>query len=113
MKKNYIPCPVETTLQLLENRWRVLIIYDLIEGKKRFGELKRNISGISQRSLTLNLRSMEEKGLVERKVYAEVPPKVEYTLSSVGRSLIPILKSMERWGTNYKKLPLSLTAEHA
>lgn len=103
MKKKYVPCPVEATLQLLENRWRVLIIYDLINGKKRFGELMKNITGISQRSLTSNLRTMETKGLIVRKVYAQVPPKVEYNLSSLGKSLIPILKQMEVWGGEYKK----------
>lgn len=103
MKKNVPPCPVEMTLQLLENKWRILIIRDLMHGKKRFGELKKTVSGISQRSLTLNLRSMESSGLVDRKIYAEVPPKVEYSLTPVGMSLTPVLEAMEKWGIKYKK----------
>lgn len=102
MKKVFSPCPVETTLQLLENKWRVLIIRDLIDDKRRFGELKKSVSGISQRSLTLNLRAMEDSGLINRKIYAEVPPKVEYSLTDIGKSLLPVLKSLEQWGNLYK-----------
>lgn len=96
-------CPVETTLLLISNRWVVLILRDLREGTKRFGELKRSIGSISQKVLTSNLRDMEEKGLVNRKVYAEVPPRVEYSLTEVGQSLSPILDSMGSWGEAYKK----------
>lgn len=103
MKNNLSPCPVEVTLQMLENKWRVLIIRDLIIGTKRFGELMKSLEGISQRSLTLNLRAMEANALVRRKVYAEVPPRVEYSLTDVGLTLVPILNAMKNWGDEYKK----------
>lgn len=95
-------CPVEITLTLISDRWKVLIIRDLLDGTKRFGELKKSIGGISQKVLTSNLRAMEERGLLTRKVYAEVPPKVEYTLTEMGYSLKPILDSMMVWGKSYK-----------
>lgn len=103
MKKELPACPVETTLMLISDRWKVLIIRDLLEGTKRFGELKKSIGGISQKVLTANLRAMEESGLLTRKVYPEVPPKVEYTLTETGYSLKPILDAMVEWGTEYKK----------
>ena len=96
-------CPVETTLSLIGDKWKVLILRDLMPGTKRFGELKRSIGSVSQKVLTAQLRDMEEKGLVTRTVYAEVPPRVEYTLTETGYSLRPILDAMERWGTDYKK----------
>lgn len=103
MRKKELPqCPVEITLVMISNKWKVLILRDLMNGTKRFGELKKSINGISQKVLTQNLRDMEEDGLVERKVYAEVPPRVEYTLTETGYSLKIILESMNRWGENYK-----------
>lgn len=102
MNKESPACPVEITLQLIGNRWKVLIIRDLLGGTKRFGELKRSVGSITQKVLTQNLREMEESGLVIRKVYAEVPPKVEYTLTETGYSLKPILDSMMEWDTSYK-----------
>lgn len=90
------------TLQLIGNRWKVLIMRDLLEGTKRFGELKKSVGSITQKVLTQNLRAMEESGLLTRKVYAEVPPRVEYTLTETGYSLKPILDSMIEWGTSYK-----------
>lgn len=96
-------CPVETTLMLISDRWKVLIIRDLLGGTKRFGELKKSIGSISQKVLTANLRSMEESGLVNRKVYAEVPPKVEYSLTSVGQSLKPVLDALTAWGHDYQQ----------
>ena len=100
---NELPaCPVEMTLQLIGNRWKVLIIRDLLEGTKRFGELKKSVGSITQKVLTQNLREMEENGLVIRKVYAEVPPRVDYTLTETGYSLKPVLDSMVKWGTAYK-----------
>lgn len=96
-------CPVETTLQLIGDKWKVLIIRDLLGGTKRFNELKRSVGGISQKVLTSNLRSMEASGLISRKVYPEVPPKVEYSLTETGLSLKPILDSMIEWGIEYKK----------
>lgn len=103
MKKEIPDCPVEMTLQLIGDKWKVLILRDLMTGTKRFGELKKSLNGITQKVLTANLRSMEESGLLTRKVYPEVPPKVEYTLTETGYSLKPILDSMMIWGTEYKK----------
>ena len=103
MKKELPVCPVETTLMLISNRWKVLIIRDLLGGTKRFGELKRSVGNISQKLLTANLRTMEESGLLTRKVYPEVPPRVEYTLTETGYSLKPILDAMDAWGTRYKQ----------
>ncbi|MDO5293961.1 MAG: helix-turn-helix domain-containing protein [bacterium] len=101
-KKNIPDCPVEMTLKLIGDKWKVLIIRDLLTGTKRFNELKRSVTGITQKVLTSHLRDMEAAGLVDRKVYPEVPPKVEYTLTETGYSLKPILDSMVLWGTNYK-----------
>lgn len=95
-------CPVELTLKLIGEKWKVLIIRDLLNGTKRFGELKKSVEGISQKVLTTNLRSLENDGLIMRKVFQQVPPKVEYTLSDVGYSLAPILDAMASWGTDYK-----------
>ena len=95
-------CPVETTLMLIGDKWKVLILRDLMDGTRRFGELKKSIGTVSQKMLTAQLRDMEEKGLLTRKVYAEVPPRVEYTLTETGYSLKPILDSMWAWGADYK-----------
>ena len=95
-------CPVETTLMLIGDKWKVLILRDLMEGTKRFGELKKSIGTVSQKVLTA-LRDMEDKGLLTRKVYAEVPPRVEYTLTETGYSLKQILDSMVAWGTDYQR----------
>ena len=84
-------CPVETTLTLIGDKWKVLILRDLMPGTKRFGELKKSVGNVSQKVLTAQLRAMEESGLVNRKVYAEVPPRVEYSLTELGKSLKPIL----------------------
>jgi len=97
-------CPVETTLTLISDKWKVLILRDLIGGTKRFGELKKSIGSVSQKVLTAQLRDMESKGLLTRKIYAEVPPRVEYTLTKTGYSLKPVLDSMAQWGMEYKKL---------
>ena len=101
-------CPVETTLMLIGSKWKVLILRDLLPGTKRFGELKRSIGNVSQKVLTAQLRDMEEKGLVDRKVYPEVPPRVEYSLTELGRSLKPILDAMQEWGNGYKEMNHSL-----
>ncbi len=95
-------CPVETTLMLIGDKWKVLILRDLMPGTKRFGELKKSIGSVSQKVLTAQLRDMEEKGLVSRKVYAEVPPRVEYSLTELGKSLCPVLDALREWGENYK-----------
>ena len=102
MAKELPACPVEVTLMLISDRWKVLILRDLLGGTKRFGELKKSIGSISQKVLTSNLRSMEEDGLLTRKVYAEVPPRVEYTLTETGCSLKPVLDAMWAWGEEYK-----------
>lgn len=102
-KENLPPCPVETTLLLIGNKWKVLILRDLMDGTKRFGELKRSIGSVSQKVLTQQLRAMEEDGLVHREVYAEVPPRVEYSLTELGESLKPILDAMLNWGMDYKE----------
>lgn len=96
-------CPVETTLTLIGDKWKVLILRDLLGGTKRFGELKKSIGSVSQKVLTAQLRAMEESGLLTRKVYAEVPPRVEYTLTPLGMSLRPILDAMWAWGEGYQK----------
>ena len=102
MKKELQACPVETTLMLISNRWNVLILRDLMEGTKRFGELKKSLGDISQKVLTANLRAMEENGLLIRTVYTQVPPKVEYTLTDTGYSLKSVLDAMVQWGRKYQ-----------
>ena len=101
-EKELPACPVETTLLLISDRWKVLILRDLMPGTKRFGELKKSIGHVTQKVLTANLRDMEDKGLLTRKVYAEVPPRVEYTLTELGYSLKPILDAMWTWGVGYQ-----------
>lgn len=95
-------CPIEILLKLLDGKWKVFIVRDLLDGKKRFGELKK-ATGASQKSLTVNLREMEDAGLLERKVFGEVPPRVEYSLTDIGYSLAPVLDSMAGWGMDYKE----------
>lgn len=103
-EKKILPaCPVETTLTLIGDKWKVLILRDLMAGTKRFGELKKSIGSVTQKVLTAQLRAMEESGLVHRKVYAEVPPKVEYTLTETGYSLKPIMDALWNWGADYKE----------
>ena len=104
MEKKELPlCPVETTLTLISDRWKVLILRDLFTGTKRFGELKKSLSGISQKVLTANLKDMEASGLLTRKAYPEGPPRVEYTLTETGESLKPIISAMFDWGMEYKR----------
>ncbi len=100
--KNLPVCPVETTLTLIGNKWKVLILRDLLPGTKRFGELKKSLGSVSQKVLTAQLRDMEADGLVTRTVYPEVPPRVEYTLTDLGLSLQPVLNSLWNWGESYK-----------
>ena len=105
MNKIDLPaCPIEITLSLMADKWKFLIIRDLLTGTKRFGELQRSIGGVSQKVLTNNLRQMESSGLINRKVYAEVPPRVEYSLTDLGKSLKPILDSRVNWGEYYREL---------
>ena len=103
MEAKVLPaCPVETTLTLISDKWKVLIIRDLLPGTKRFGELKKSIGSVSQKVLTSQLRQMEESGLLVRTVFPEVPPRVEYTLTELGQSLKPVLDAMWNWGEEYK-----------
>lgn len=104
LTKEELPeCPVATCVQLIGNKWKLLIIRNLLVCPQRFTELKRTIPGISQKVLTDNLRALEDDGLVDREVFAEVPPKVVYSLSELGNTLRPILDAMQAWGTEYKK----------
>ncbi|AOG27654.1 helix-turn-helix transcriptional regulator [Cutibacterium avidum] len=96
-------CPVETALIFIASKWRVLILRDLMDGKMRFSELQHSIGGISQKVLTSNLRAMEAQGLLTRTVYAEVPPRVDYELTDLGRSLHGVLDALERWGVSYQR----------
>ena len=97
-------CPVATTVQLIGNKWKLLIIRNLLQRPWRFNELQKSLDGISQKVLTDSLRSMEADGILTRTVYAEVPPRVEYALSELGESMRPILESMQVWGENYKAM---------
>lgn len=103
LKKEELPaCPVATTVQLIGSKWKLLIIRNLLVRPWRFNELRKDLAGISQRVLTDSLRSMEQDGIVIRRVYPEVPPRVEYSLSELGESMRPIIQAMEQWGTDYK-----------
>ena len=104
LKKEELPdCPVATTVQLIGNKWKLLILRNLLVRSWRFNELQKSLEGISQKVLTESLRSMESDGIVIRTVYAEVPPRVEYSLSELGETLRPILDAMQAWGTEYKQ----------
>lgn len=96
-------CSVARTVELIGGKWKAVILYYLLDGTLRFGELRRTIPGITQRMLTLQLRELEADGLVERTVFPVVPPHVEYALSPFGRSLEPVLLAMREWGTRYKR----------
>ena len=101
-KQELPACPVETTLTLISDKWKVLILRDLMNGTLRFGELKKSIGHVTQKVLTAQLRQMEASGLLTRKVYAEVPPRVEYTLTELGYSLKPVMDALGKWGENYQ-----------
>ncbi|GKU24406.1 winged helix-turn-helix transcriptional regulator [Clostridium folliculivorans] len=95
-------CPIETTVNLIGDKWKVLIMRDLLlRGTHRFGELKKGITGISEKMLTQQLRDLEQNGLISRKVYSEIPPRVEYSVTELGNSLRPIFDAMHVWGTDY------------
>lgn len=96
-------CPVEVTLSMIGDKWKILIIRELSGGTRRFGELKKSVGQISQKVLTENLREMQADALVSRKAYAEVPPRVEYSLTELGMSLKPVLAALKKWGAAYKK----------
>lgn len=101
-KQELPACPVETTLTLISDKWKVLILRDLMNGTLCFGELKKSIGHVTQKVLTAQLRQMEASGLLTRKVYAEVPPRVEYTLTELGYSLKPVMDALRKWGENYQ-----------
>lgn len=103
-KKELPPCPVALTVDLIGNKWKLLIVRDLMPGTRRFGQLRKSISGISQKVLTQNLRTMEENGLIVRKIYAEVPPRVEYSLSPSGKALKPVIAALAKWGEHYRNI---------
>lgn len=103
LTKDELPeCPVATTVQLIGNKWKLLIIRNLLDRPQRFTELKNSVPGISQKVLTDNLRAMEGDGIVSREVFAEVPPRVIYSLTDIGQSLLPIIDAMADWGNSYK-----------
>ena len=103
LTKDELPeCPVATTVQLIGNKWKLLIIRNLLGKTQRFTDFVKTIPGISKKVLTDNLRALESDGLIEREVFAEVPPRVEYSLSALGKTLKPILDAMCDWGTGYK-----------
>ena len=106
-------CPVEATLDVIGGRWKGVILFHLLDEKKRFGELKKFMPDVTQRMLTLQLRELEENGIIDRKVYAEVPPKVEYSLTEFGKSLEPILLLMRDWGRQYVDKTEGLQAQNA
>ncbi len=101
MASEQATCPAETAITLLGSKWKLLILRELFKGMRRFGELSRSVPGISQKMLTQQLRQMEEDGLVNRKIYPEVPPRVEYSLTDIATSLKPVLDAMHKWGTKY------------
>lgn len=105
MTKEEMPaCPVATTVQLIGSKWKLLILRNLRMRPWRFNELRRDLEGVSQKVLTDSLRAMEDDGIITRTVYPEVPPRVEYALSSLGKSMEPILDAMEQWGSAYQKM---------
>jgi len=105
LTKDELPaCPVATTVGLIGNKWKLLILRNLLAGTNRFGELRKTIPGISQKVLTDNLRSLEEDGIIVRTIFAEVPPRVEYKLSELGDTMRPIIVAMEQWGLDYQQI---------
>lgn len=109
-KRLNILCPVELTLSLLSNKWKALVMRDLLDGRKRFSQLQKSVTGISQKVLTANLRSMEQDGLLTREVFPEVPPRVEYELTELGYSLKGIIDAMAQWGNYYRAYRAGRTA---
>lgn len=99
--KRYTKCPVEATLDLIGGKWKGIVLFHLMKEIKRFNELRRLVPDITQRMLTLQLRQLEKDGLIKRKIYKEIPPKVEYSLTKLGHTIIPILQLLEQWGTQY------------
>lgn len=105
------PCAVEITLNIISGKWKGIILYRLLDGKKRFNELKRRMPNVTHRTLTLQLRELEADGIVKRTVYAEVPPRVEYELTELGMSMTPIIKAIYDWGVSYRNSQQEQAAE--
>ena len=104
MDKHNLPaCPVQTCLNFISDKWKILIIRDLLTGTKRFSELKKSLAPVTQKMLTQQLRQMENDGIIYREVYPVVPPKVEYSLTELGRSLEPVIEVMKKWGQEFKE----------
>jgi DNA-binding HxlR family transcriptional regulator len=101
IEKKAVSCPVEQTLEIIGGRWKVLVIHELLEGTRRFSELQRALIGVSHRTLTQQLRELEQAGIVRREVFGEVPPKVEYSLTPLGRSMQPVLMAMHQWAVDH------------
>lgn len=101
-QRSWPACPVETTLALIGDKWKVIILRELLDGTRRFGELQRGVGHVSQKVLTSQLRAMEADGLVRREVFAEVPPRVEYSLTPLGESLAPVIDALRTWGEGFK-----------
>jgi DNA-binding HxlR family transcriptional regulator len=111
MKPKATNCPAEYTLSLIDGRWKIPLIFHLLPGAKRFSELARALSGVTQKMLTQQLREMERDGLVERKIFPQVPPRVEYSLTPLGTSLKPVVDSMCRWGIAHGASPAAHEAQ--
>jgi DNA-binding HxlR family transcriptional regulator len=101
MSRKAVGCPVEVTLEVIGGRWKVMVIHELLQGTRRFSELHRALKGVSHRVLTQQLRELEARGLIHRKVYPQVPPKVEYSLTPLGCSLQPVLTAMHAWAEQH------------
>lgn len=114
MEKNLVHtrCPVNTTLEVIGGKWKVIILYHLFQQTQRFNELRRLIPDITQRMLTLQLRELEADGIVARKIYPEIPPKVEYSLTEFGQTLLPVIKAMHKWGNKYETTCQEIHAKH-
>jgi DNA-binding HxlR family transcriptional regulator len=109
MAKKVVGCPVETAIEIIGGRWKVLILQELFGGKRRFSELHRALSGVSHRTLTQQLRELESHGIVRRKVHRQVPPKVEYSLTPIGETLQPLIGVMHDWAEGYSKRRVAKT----
>jgi len=103
MSRKAVSCPVERTLDVIGGRWKVMVIHELLEGTRRFNELHRALVGVSHRTLTKQLRELEDRGIVRRKVFRQVPPKVEYSLTLLGQSLHPVLMAMHEWAVEHEE----------
>lgn len=101
VSQSRLTCAVESTLEVIGGRWKVLILRELLQGVRRFNELHRSLHGITQKMLTQQLRELEEDGIIHREVYLQVPPKVEYSLTETGKTLKPVLDAMHDWGIKY------------